>query len=155
MKPLSRLVLATAAPCLLAGSLIASSAAPVRAATPHIGTAASTSSSAKSARLPSPPRVYYMTVEQQIAHWLRLSVAQVKRKLRTETDLFYVATDQHVRDVPNQVVAHELAALQVASNKMVAMRVWTRTQARQNMQTWRQAGAKLITDTISGWFRRY
>jgi hypothetical protein len=116
---------------------------------------ASTASPLTSAGLPSPPRVYYTTVEQQIAHWLRLSVAQVKRKLRAETDLFYVASDRHVRDVPNQVVAHEIAALQVASNKMVAMHVWTRAQARQNMQTWRQAGAKLITDTVSGWFRRY
>jgi hypothetical protein len=79
----------------------------------------------------------------------------VKRKLRTETDLFYVASDRHVRDVPNQVVSHELAALHVASNKMVAMHVWTRAQARQNMLNWSRTGAKLITDTVSGWFRRY
>jgi len=154
MRLLPRLVTAAGA-LLLTGSLAALPCAPARAATAHIGTAVSTSSPLKSGRLPSPPRVYYTTVEKEIAHWLHLSVAQVKRKLRTETDLFYVATDQHVRDVPNQVVAHEVAALQVASNKMVAMHIWTRPQARQNMQAWRQTGAKLITDTVSGWFRRY
>jgi hypothetical protein len=150
----SRLVLASVVPSLLAVSLLAIPATPA-GASPHVGTTAFTTYSRTGSRIPAPPRIYYTTVERQIAHWLHLSVAQVKRKLRTETDLFYVASDQHVRDVPNQVVAHELAALQVASNQLVARHVWTRLQARQNMQTWRRAGAKLITDTVSGWFRRY
>src|SRR5438552_14685160 len=84
------------------------------------------------ARIPPPPPLYYQTVKEQIARWLHLSVAQVKRKLHAEIDLFYVARDQGIQDVPNQVPRHEIAALQTASQKMVRRQVWTQKQADAN-----------------------
>jgi hypothetical protein len=104
-------------------------------------------------RIPPPPPLYYRTVKEQIARWLHLTVAQVKRKLQSDIDLFYVARDQGVRDVPDQVRAHEITALQTASRQMVRMRVWTQKQADANMWYWRHVGAKLLTHTISQWFR--
>lgn len=104
-------------------------------------------------RIPPPPPLYYQTVKKQIARWLHLTVAQMKRKLHSETDLFYVASDRHVRDVPNQVPRHELAALQTASQTMVRRHVWTHQQADANMRYWRHVGPKLLTDTLSQWFR--
>jgi hypothetical protein len=150
MTPLTRLGSAGGQAIAAPGVL---GARPVRAERGWSTPGASSLSSPGTVRIPPPPPLYYHTVEEQIAHWLRLTVAQIKRKLHSETDLFYLASDQGVHDVPNEVPRHELAALQTASQTMVRIHVWTRQQADANMYYWRHVGAKLLTHTLSQWFR--
>lgn len=99
------------------------------------------------------PADYKTFVEAQIAHALKLSVNQVKQKLQTETDLFYVASDQHIAGIPASVIQIELNALKAGDNKMVNDRTWTQQQADQNIQYWQNLGDKGLTGQISNWFR--
>lgn len=119
---------------------------------------ASTSNTQKTGKTGTNPPIaltadYKTLVKEQIAQRLKLSVDQVKRKLQTETDLFYVASDQQIAGIPDSVIQIELNALKAGDDKMVSNHTWTQQQANQNIQYWQNLGNKGITGQISNWFR--
>jgi hypothetical protein len=112
--------------------------------------------SAQEYRRPTPPvalpAAYYQTVEEQIAHGLGLSVAQMKAGIRADPGegLFGVATAQGVS--PDQLYSIEIEAHTVASARMVASGVWTQQQADATVQYWQGRGAKALGSDMTDWF---
>ncbi len=108
------------------------------------------------ARPPVPvSAAYYETVEEQIAQGLGETVAQVKAGIAAEPNegLFGVTTARGV--APEQLYSIEIAALQAASNQMVAAGVWTQPQADSTMRYWRERGAKALGSDMTSWFLQH
>jgi hypothetical protein len=112
--------------------------------------------SAQEYRRPNPPvalpAAYYEIVEEQIAHGLELSVAQVKVGIHADPGegLFGVATAQGVS--PDQFYSIEIEAHKVASAQMVANGVWTQAQADATVHYWQGRGAKALGSDMTDWF---
>src|SRR5437588_11892488 len=66
---------------------------------PQVASSSAGTTTAKGSGFPTVPvplpSTYKEVVKQQVAQGLHLTVPQVQTKLRSEIDLFYVATDQH------------------------------------------------------------
>jgi hypothetical protein len=104
---------------------------------------------------PAPvPATYHAIVEEQIAHGLHLTITEVKAGIRANTSegIFGVAQAQGL--TPDQLNAVEIDALQMASNQMVGMHLWTQQQADTTMQYWRQRGSKALGSDMTSWFQR-
>jgi hypothetical protein len=101
------------------------------------------------------PTAYYETVKAQIAQGLGETVAQVQTGIEADPNegLFGVATARGV--APEQLYSIELAALQAASDQMVATGVWTQPQADATMQYWRQRGEKALGSDMTYWFLQH
>jgi len=99
-----------------------------------------------------PTAAYYETVKAQIAQGLGATVAQVRAEIEADPSegVFGVATTRGV--APEQLYTIEIAALQAASDQMVASGVWTQQQADATMQYWRQRGAKALGSDMTNWF---
>lgn len=102
-----------------------------------------------------PPAAYHETVEAQVAQGLGETVAQVQAGIAADPNegLFGVATARGI--APEQLYAIEIAALQTASDQMVASGAWTQPQADATMQYWRQRGAKALGSDMTYWFLHY
>jgi hypothetical protein len=83
-----------------------------------------------------------------------LTVARVTAQLQAHPteDLAGVAKQQGVTEA--QLYTLGLQALQTASDQMVTAGLWTKPQADEEMQYWRQVDPLVLLNGVTSWFRQ-
>ena len=102
------------------------------------------------------PSAYREIFKEQIARRLHLTVAQVRARVSEPyTSLYQVMVARGIARA--QVLSTEINALQVASDQMESLGIWTHQQADENMRYWKNRAqdaqqAKQMDSEFSSWF---
>lgn len=107
----------------------------------------------------SPPvpltTMYSESVKEQVAHGLRLTVAQVTAQLQAEPtpDLRGIGKQQGLAQ--DQLYRLVLKALQTADDRMITSGTWIQRQADEEQQYWSQQTQLSLISGVTTWFLQH
>jgi hypothetical protein len=144
--------------CLLAVALAAcasqaSSGSVAPTTTGNSGAASGAAPGPASAPPVAVPTTMYASVKAEVAHDMRLSVAQITVQLQADShaDLMRLAKSSGLAQ--DQLQRLLISALQSASDQGVRGGAWTQRQADTDMSYWKRLSAPELIAEISDWFR--